>query len=123
MKLALAVFLVMAIAGAAQGQDQPPLSGKDVTIKIQPGSDPQRFYPQDAQRRNIEGQATALCVVGAKGRLTECVVTAASPDGFGFGEAIVHTASLLEVAAKAKDGSPTVGRKFEFHLNFRLPRG
>ena len=116
-------ILILAVALAAASPspgEQPPLGGNDVTFRVVSGDN--RFYPETAQRREIEGAATAVCVIGADGRLSDCQVLSEAPEGYNFGGATLKLMAALKIASKAKDGSPTAGRRFRFDMKFKLPR-
>jgi len=49
-----------------------------------------RFYPDRAQRLEVQGAATIACVSTEAGLLTACKVTHEWPLGFGFGEAALN---------------------------------
>ena len=122
MKLCLSVIVALAVVcTSAHAQDVPPLTGRDVEIRIRDRGEPQQFYPEVAQKAHVEGHASALCDVAQNGDLLNCVLSNETPEGYRFGEATTRLASKLRIAPTAKDGTPTVGRKFQFEMNFKLP--
>ena len=112
--------ILLGLPVAASAQELPPLTGRDVALNMKPTA-PERFFPEAAQKANVEGEATALCTISRKGDLTDCQVTQETPLGYQFGDAVVRVAGGMRVSAKTKDGSPTEGRRFQLHMYFRLP--
>lgn len=119
MKLLAALLIVIAAAPVAASAEEPLTSDQvRVSVYTRPGD---RFYPEEAQRKGISGQASILCTVGARGKLSDCEVTSENPAGAGFGYSIRRMAQTMTIAPVAKDGSPTAGRKFCFTTKFGLP--
>jgi protein TonB len=118
----LAAVLLLVAPVPALAQELPPLTGKDVTVRFA-GDGRQRFYPENAQRREIEGEASMICTINDHGSLSDCALKSEEPAGVGFGEAILRLGSAMRLPPTAKDGSPTAGRKFLFVLKFGLPHG
>ena len=87
------------------------------------GADVARYYPERAQRRNIEGRATLVCQVAAAGALANCIVVDESPVGENFGTAVLHLSQLFRMEATGPDGSSTAGHWVKLPMAFRLPRG
>ncbi|MEO6340583.1 MAG: energy transducer TonB [Caulobacteraceae bacterium] len=113
--------LLLASYGTALGasdQALTPLTVKDVTLHFIK-SEPQAFYPPEAQSKNVSGAAAALCTIDPTGNLADCAITSETPTGHGFGATTLKLVSLLQIDA-AKDGSPVIGRKFLFLMKFRL---
>ena len=53
------------------------------------GKDMSNFYPDHAERHDINGRATIKCQVDSHGGLANCQVMSESPQGEGFGAAAV----------------------------------
>jgi protein TonB len=101
-------------------QEPPPLTAKDVKVTLT-SHDIARLFPDAAVRSGVSGMADALCTIAADGSLTECQISAEQPEKQGFGKSALSVAKLARIPAQANDGSPTVGRKFMFHMTFGFP--
>jgi protein TonB len=110
-----------ALCGPALADDQAPLTAKDVKTELT-SHDIARLFPEAAVSGGISGNVDALCTVAADGSLTECQIVAETPEKQGFGKAALSVSKLTHVSALAKDGSPTAGRKFLFHMTFGFPK-
>lgn len=114
------VFAILATFIPASARSQTALTPSDVQVHFRADA-PNRYFPEVAQKAGIEGDAKALCAVGPDGSLQACRVTAESPQGCRFGEALVRMAGFMLIAPRAHDGSPTSGRNFELKTHFALP--
>jgi protein TonB len=79
---------------AAQAPSQNPLA---------------EFYPERAQRMDVEGDAKIRCRVTTTGALASCVVVSESPVGYNFGVATLHASTLWHVKPPMRDGVPVEG--------------
>jgi TonB family protein len=57
----------------------------------------QRYYPERAMQRGVEGLAVLDCVIGADGKMQTCQVLHESPRGFDFGDAATRIACGYQV--------------------------
>ena len=80
-----------------------------------------RFYPERAQRLEVEGEAMFECSVNAKGVLSPCRVVAEAPSGYGFGEAALNLAKLFRMKPISKEGAQVDGGLVRIPLRFKLP--
>ena len=85
--------------------------------------DLERYYPERAQRMNIEGRASISCTVDARGTLQGCSVANEQPSDAGFGEAAMRMSKLFKMRPMTKDGSPVDGGRITIPISFRLPKG
>jgi protein TonB len=81
-----------------------------------------RFYPERAQRLEVEGRATISCSVTAKGTVTDCSVVSEEPADAGFGDAALKMARLFKMKPQTRDGAPVEGASVRIPLSFRLPK-
>lgn len=113
----LAIALVLVSATTVCAAELPPLEGADVDVTLRKSSS--KFFPAKTDGPR-EGTATVLCTITAKGELSDCAVQSERPAGFGFGAATVQLATeIIRIGPKAKDGSPTAGRRFLFPMKFK----
>ncbi|MES2034230.1 MAG: TonB family protein [Pseudomonadota bacterium] len=81
-----------------------------------------RYYPDQAQRQQLEGRASVACKVDVEGRLSGCVVTEEIPKGVGFGEATILLAeNEFRMHPKLERGIPVEGTVL-IPLVFKLPK-
>ena len=80
-----------------------------------------RYYPEKAQKANVEGVAVISCSVTAEGKLEACTVVSEDPPGWGFGEKALEMAPLFKMRTVNKDGTP-VTSPVTIPVTFRLPR-
>jgi len=82
-----------------------------------------RYYPERAQRMEIEGRATISCTVNARGTLDGCSVASEEPAEGGFGDAALRMARLFKMRPMTKDGAPVEGGTVRIPIRFVLPKG
>jgi len=87
------------------------------------GEDLERYYPERAQRMEVEGRASISCTVDARGTLQNCSVASETPSDAGFGDAALRMSKLFKMRPMTKDGSPVDGGKIVIPIAFRLPKG
>ena len=85
--------------------------------------DLERYYPERAQRMNVEGRASIACTVNARGTLEGCSVVSEDPGDAGFGDAALRMSKLFKMRPMTRDGSPVDGGKITIPISFRLPKG
>ena len=77
------------------------------------------YYPDQAARLGVSGQAVATCKVVKKGLLRKCAVLSATPTHQAFDLA---SAMLLQKNARidpaTRDGAPTAGRDLNVTVRF-----
>ena len=85
------------------------------------GEDLARYYPERAQRLEVEGRAVILCAVKDDGFLSDCEVTDESPEGMGFGAATLKLAPHFRMKPATIDGQPVHGASVRIPVNYKLP--
>ena len=125
---------MLAIAMAVLLQGPPPAppslpSGARPSVITNPdwmrrptGEDMARFYPDKAQRDEIEGRATIYCTVTAEGSLSGCSVVDETPADYGFGAAALNLGLLFKMRPMTKDGVPVSGGWVRIPIRFMLPK-
>jgi TonB family protein len=85
------------------------------------GQDVERYYPEGAQKKDLEGRATVRCQVTAGGKLAECAVVAEDPVGEGFGEAALRLSTLFHMRPMTRGGAPVAAGVINIPIRFQLP--
>tara|TARA_R110000787_G_C13334550_1_gene437667 strand:- start:114 stop:803 length:690 start_codon:yes stop_codon:yes gene_type:complete len=76
-------------------------------------------WPRAAFETSVEGEVTLGCVVDTAGRARVCEIVAETPEGFGFGEAVMaNVASLRFHPARFNDEA--IESRIQFGVNFRF---
>jgi protein TonB len=85
------------------------------------GGQMERFYPESARMRGVEGRATIECTVQAGGGLQDCRVISETPSGEGFGAATIRAATRFRVKSKTADGTHPDGGTVKVTLHWSPP--
>lgn len=127
-KAAAAAYLVATtVAQASPDQATPATVGTPGATQAPAAAADQnpapqmRYYPDRAQRLNIEGRTMLRCTVTADRRLTDCLVLKENPPGYGFAEASLKLATIFRLKPATKDGVPVGGRPYTFGISWKLP--
>jgi len=122
---AAAAFGLMAFANTPSGNPSLDTSAKITHpdwARRPSGEDIAQYYPEKAQRLELEGRATVLCKVGVDGRLRDCEVVEESPPDAGFGEATKRLAEeTFRMTPMTRDGVPVDGASVRIPLVYKLP--
>ena len=78
----------------------------------------QRYYPSQAQRRRIGGRAEISCTVSLQGLAENCTVVSETPEGAGFGQALLKASSSFRFRPMTIDGCPVDGGKINVPVLF-----
>jgi protein TonB len=87
------------------------------------GEDFAKYYPERAQRMNVEGRAVVHCTVNARGTLDNCSVQSEEPENQDFGNQALKLAKLFKMRPQTKDGAPVDGGQINIPIVFKLPKG
>ena len=83
-----------------------------------------RVYPLQALSSGVkQGSAAITCGIGDFGRLRECMVTAESPAGLGFGQAALRLARSSIVERINEQGAPSFGGQFSTTIDLAIEDG
>lgn len=80
-----------------------------------------RFYPERARERGVEGYGEVLCRVDTAGGLSECSLIEEAPLGTGFGTASLRLVRLLRMGPETTTGEPTTGKSVRHRIYWLLP--
>jgi protein TonB len=86
------------------------------------GEDIARYYPDRAQRMEVNGRATLSCTVTARGSLENCSVVSENPADYQFGDAALKLSKLFRMKPKTLDGAPVDGGQITIPIVFQVPR-
>jgi len=84
------------------------------------GADLVRFYPAEAAKQHLPGEAIVECRVAVAGTLSACHVLREAPMGAGFGEATLQMTPLFRMKPMTRDGKPVAGASVRIPVAFRL---
>lgn len=128
----LAGLALLTLSGPTQAQaparqpDHPPIKGGSPADKGPPpaGVNPIAwYYPDRAQRMEVDGKTVMECDVDSEGRWRACVVISESPEGYGFGEAALQVSRYFKMKPKTDpQGNPVEGGRITIPLTWTAPR-
>ena len=121
---AAALGLMAFTSGPPEAPDDSPRVTNPDWARRPSGEDIARYYPDRAQRLELEGSATVVCRVGVDGRLRDCEIAEETPADAGFGDATVRLAEReFRMTPKTVDGVPVDGAFVRIPLVYKLPEG
>lgn len=129
----LALFLALPAAAQDSGRPlpgeagpPPPPAGAVGTV-VNPawiskatGEDFAKLYPMRAQEKHVSGAVMVLCAVTDDGRMGDCKVLAAEPQGYGFEAATLKIMGRFRMKPLTADGKPTAGGTFGMTVRWNL---
>jgi TonB family protein len=104
-------------------QAAPPVEIRDpVWIRQIDPKGVTELFPAAAIKAGYKvGRATVACTVAADGTLTPCSTVTEEPAGYGFGDAAMTVASVMQMSPWTKQGAPVEGAKIDLPIKFVLP--
>ncbi len=103
--------------------EPPPAKGPVVDpdwIRRPTAKDVYEYYPVQAEKLRLPGEATMQCVVAPSGRLSGCRVVEETPEGMGFGQSTLEIARLLQVRVTTLSGASAIGRPVRVPVTWRI---
>ncbi len=119
----LAALLMQAAAPAADPGAPPSVPITQARwLRLPDAAAMTKYYPAEAAKAGVEGQATIRCQVTARGLLVDCVVDSEEPVGAGFGPAALSLAvHFFKMRPKTTDGASVAGGTIVIPIRFRAP--
>jgi protein TonB len=84
------------------------------------GEDMARYYPERAQRLEVQGTVLLQCAVTAKGGVAGCTVLKEDPADYSFGEAALKLSRLFKMKPKLANGQAVEGATVKIPIAFRI---
>ena len=104
-------------------QVAPPVEIHDpIWIKQVDPNSIQKLFPEAAAKAGYKvGRASVECTVAADGTLSGCATATEDPAGFGFGDAALEVAGVMQMSPWTKQGAPVEGARINLPIKFMLP--
>lgn len=123
-RLGLALVGAIALAGAGTVWAANPAPSKPAIVAPDWSAKPTaqdlaRFYPAEAAKAQLGGQAAVSCDVKVDGHLENCKVLGESPTDAGFGQASLQLADYFQMKPASLDGKPTAGGRVTIPIKFQ----
>jgi hypothetical protein len=113
----------VASSGASAVAAAPANFVRSKIIRRPPREALAKLFPEAASRAGVSGVATASCVVSASTQLEHCKIVSESPQGYGFGDALLKILTLYRVRPPTLNGQPLANDGFALQFSFQaLPR-
>lgn len=119
----MGVALIAMLFLQAAAPQRPPATNTDLPgwSKTPSQAEMTAAYPPEALKVNLAGSAVVECTVAPTGELADCVVTAESPPGAGFGAAALALSPKFQMPLKSPSGASMVGRTVKFPMRWLNP--
>lgn len=115
----IAAFLAASTAGASS----PANLIKDPDWASLPSDyEIEYVYPERAGREAVIGRVVMICIATAEGRMQDCSIESADPEGYEFEAATLRSAHLFILKPTTKSGEPVAGRPVRVALRFVMKR-
>jgi protein TonB len=80
-----------------------------------------RYYPDKAQRLNVNGQTTIQCLVARTGRPIACTWISEDPQGYDFGLAGSKLGCVFRLKPEALENAPPGGVLVNIPVRMKIP--
>ena len=112
------LFLLALLAGGADPQAPAPVVVQADWAKVAPKIDVAAFVRRKVRAARGDGAAKIKCEVTLAGAATNCAVIEETPEGSGFGAALVELAAHFTFTPKTVDGQPVEGGTIVIPMRF-----
>lgn len=117
-------FVAMLQASAPEAAPAPPpaprITSPDWRRRAS-FADVEKVYPRGARKKRLAGRAAIMCRVTREGTLADCRVQSETPEGEGFGEAVLKLVPLFQMRSPAGDGQLTGEATVHIPIRFHPP--
>ena len=111
--LTATMFWAVAASGQAHPQPQADASAPSATDA------PPQFYPDKAQRFEVNGKVVLDCAITSERKLEECTVVSETPVDYGFGDAALRMSKILRMDP---NGPLVIKGRATIPISFKVPR-
>jgi protein TonB len=80
------------------------------------------YYPERAQRMNVNGRVVLNCAVSAKGTLENCAIESETPPDQQFGAQSLKLTKFFKMRPQTRDGMPVSGGHINLPIVWQLPK-
>jgi hypothetical protein len=123
----LVASMAMSLAASHAVAQEP--QQREVVFAKMPGrykayGSPGPYFPERAERLNVNGYGVIECRVMAQGVLNACASVSETPDGFDFAAAALRMASVRAITTTGEPtaGTETIRLAVPFQLRYRGER-
>jgi protein TonB len=106
-------------AEPAVGANKPSVITRPDWRTIPTGQQIAGVFPERAIRQHVDGRAVIRCTVMASGKVGKCQIVSESPEGYGFGDAVLKLSKYFVMRPQTVDGAPVEGAVINIPVVFR----
>lgn len=116
----LAFAVVLAWSAGVAAAPSAPVTTPPRVLFAPPPATVVRMFPKAALQAGVPGEVVLDCRVSRAGRLADCQVRRAAPEGMGFEQAAMEVAAEYRLSPLLVDGRPSDGGVVRLPIRFDL---